>query len=339
MQIISPIEEIIHSAKIGKPFILVDGEDRENEGDLVIPSEFVNEENIAFMLRHCSGIICLTITKERADLLDLQPMVANNRSAFSTPFAVSIEGKTGITTGVSAKDRARTVALATAKNATKDDIVSPGHIFPLIAKDGGVLVRAGHTEASVDICKLAGLSGFAIICEMMNVDGTMSRLEEMAKFSRKYDIKIGTIADLIEYRSKNENLLIKTFETSLNDGSKLITFKEKHEYLEHFAIIKGDVSKAFVRIQSFNLFDEITGGIQLDLLPKLKKEYENLVFIVINNGRNWNERETNVRDYGKGAEILKHLGLTNIKLLTRKMGRNFAGISGFGIKIEEELLI
>lgn len=339
MEIISSIEEIIKSAKLGKPFILVDGEDRENEGDLVIPSEFVTEENIAFMLRHCSGIICLTVTKERADLLELSPMVANNRSAFSTPFAVSIEAKTGITTGVSAKDRARTVALATAKNATKDDIVSPGHIFPLIAKDGGVLVRAGHTEASVDICKLAGLSGFAVICEMMNTDGTMSRLEEMAEFSKKYDIKIGTIADLIEYRSKTENLLTKTFEANLDDGSKLITFKEKHEELEHFAIIKGDYSKAVVRIQSFNLFDEITGGVQLDLLPKLKKEHENLVFIVINNGRNWNERETNVRDYGKGAEILKHLGLTNIKLLTRKMGRNFAGISGFGIKIEEEILI
>jgi 3,4-dihydroxy 2-butanone 4-phosphate synthase/GTP cyclohydrolase II len=336
---ISPIEEIINSAKLGKPFILIDEEDRENEGDLVIPSEFVTEENIAFMLRHCSGIICLTITKQRADLLELSPMVVNNRSAFSTPFAVSIEAKTGITTGVSAKDRARTIALATAKNASKDDIVSPGHIFPLIAKDGGVLVRAGHTEASIDICKLAGLSGFAVICEMMNEDGTMSRLPEMIEFAKKYDIKIGTISDLIEYRRRTEKLLIKTFETVLQDGSKLLTFKEKHEDLEHFAIIKGDLTKAVVRIQSFNLFDELTGGVQLDLLPKLKLKYEDLVFIVINNGRNWNAQEKNVKDYGKGAEILKHIGLTNIKLLTHKVGRNFTGISGFGIKIEDEILL
>jgi 3,4-dihydroxy 2-butanone 4-phosphate synthase/GTP cyclohydrolase II len=336
---ISVIDEIIEEAKLGKPFILVDGEDRENEGDLIIPAEFVNEKNIAFMIKHCSGIICLSITKERAELLELSHMVPQNKSAFSTPFAVSIEAKNGITTGVSAKDRATTVLSATAKNATKNDIVSPGHIFPLIAKDGGVLVRAGHTEASVDICKLAGLSGFAVICEMMNEDGTMSRLPEMAEFSSKYGIKIGTISDLIEYRSRNEKLLTKNFEMTLEDGSTLLSFKEKHEELEHFAIIKGDISKAVVRIQSFNLFDELRGGVQLGLLESLKKTYQNLVFIVINNGRNWNAEEVNVKDYGKGAEILKHLGILNVKLLTKKIGRNFTGIAGFGIKIEEEILI
>lgn len=338
-EFISPTLEIIEEAKKGRPFILVDDEERENEGDLVIPSEFVTDENIAFMIKYCSGIVCLTITKERSLLLGLRPMVEENKSAFSTPFSVSIEAKTGITTGVSAKDRMQTIKCASAKNATSHDIVSPGHIFPLVAKDGGVLVRAGHTEASVDICKLAGLSGFAAICEVMNEDGTMSRMPELLAFAKKNNIKIGTITDLIEHRSKTEKFLVQSFEKVLEDGSKLISFREKHEELEHFAIIKGDIHKAFVRIQSFNLYDEITGEFQLDLLKRLKNDYENLVFIIINNGRNWDASETNVKDYGKGAEILKHLGLENIKLLTKNIGRNFAGISGFGIKIEEEILI
>jgi 3,4-dihydroxy 2-butanone 4-phosphate synthase / GTP cyclohydrolase II len=336
---ISPIKKIIEDAKLGKPFILVDDENRENEGDLIIPAEFITEKNIAFMIKHCSGIICLSITKQRAEMLNLEPMVQNNKSAFTTPFAVSIEAKNGITTGVSAQDRAKTIQLASALNAKPEDIVSPGHIFPLIAKDGGVLVRAGHTEASVDICKLANLSGSAVICEIMNEDGTMSRMPDLIEFATQHNIKIGTISDLIEYRSKNEKFLIQNFETTLQDGSKIISFKENHEELEHFAIIKGNVNNAVVRIQSFNLFDEISGEIQLGLLDKLKNQYQDLVFIIINNGRNWQASEVHVKDYGKGAEILKHLGLLNIKLLTKKKGRNFAGITGFGINIVDEILI
>jgi 3,4-dihydroxy 2-butanone 4-phosphate synthase/GTP cyclohydrolase II len=337
--IISSTTQIIEEAKQGKPFILVDGEDRENEGDLVIPAEFVTPENIAFMIKHCSGIICLTMTKQKAESLDLKPMVEHNKSAFSTPFTVSIEAKHGITTGVSAVDRVTTIKTAIKDRASPNDLVSPGHIFPLVAQDGGVLVRAGHTESSVDICKLAGLSGCAVICEIMNEDGTMSRLPELSEFAKKHNIKIGTISDLIGYREKNETFLKRTFETDLKNGSKLICFAEKYSNLEHFAIIKGDIAKAVVRIQSFNLFDEISGEVQLGLLDGLKNKYENLVFIIINNGRNWSIAETNVKDYGKGAEILKHLGLMKVKLLTKKVGRNFAGIEGFGITIEDEILI
>lgn len=203
---ISPIEEIIKDAKNGKQFILVDSEDRENEGDLIIPAEFITPENINFMIKNCSGIICLTITQQQANRLNLKPMVENNQSAFSTPFAVSIEAKTGITTGVSAFDRAHTIKVASNLNASSEDIVSPGHIFPLIAKNGGVLEREGHTEGAVDICKLAGLSGFAAICEVMNADGTMSRLPELIEFAKKIDVKIGTIQDLVEFRKKNTSI-------------------------------------------------------------------------------------------------------------------------------------
>ena len=199
---ISPIEEVIEDARMGKPFVLVDSESRENEGDLVIPAEFVTPENINLMIRHCSGIICLTVTQERADILGLRPMVENNQSAFSTPFAISIEARRGVTTGVSAFDRAHTIKMATKLDAQKNDIVSPGHIFPLVAKNGGVLEREGHTEASVDVCKLAGLSGFAAICEIMNPDGTMSRLPEIIEFAKKMNVKIGTIEDLVTYRRK-----------------------------------------------------------------------------------------------------------------------------------------
>lgn len=340
-QFIASTEEIIKEASLGKKFILVDSEERENEGDLIIPAEFISPEAINFMIKSCGGLICLTITKKKAESLELKPMVAENKSSFSTPFAVSIEAKNGVESGVSAFDRSHTIKTAAAESATSLDIVSPGHIFPLIAKDGGVLVRAGHTEASVDICKLAGLSGSAVICEVMNEDGTMARMPQLIEFAKKHGVKIGTISDLIEYRRKNEKLLKQNPEPIiLQDGCQLIRFEETHEELEHFAIVKGDIKKALVRIQSFNLFEEITKDeSQLGLLKKLKSKYENLVFVIINNGRNWKPSETSVRDYGKGAEILKHLGLEKVKLLTKTKGRNFAGISGFGITIEEEILI
>ena len=185
---ISSTEEIINEAKLGKKFILVDDESRENEGDLIIPAEFITAESVNFMIKNCSGIICLAITKAKAEVLDLKPMVENNKSAYTTPFAISIEAKNGISTGVSASDRASTIIAATKMGASRDDIVSPGHIFPLIAKDGGVLVRAGHTEASVDITLLAGLSGAAAICEVINEDGTMSRMPDLIEFAKKHDL-------------------------------------------------------------------------------------------------------------------------------------------------------
>ncbi len=201
---ISPIEAIIAEAAAGRPFILVDAEDRENEGDVVIPASFATPEVIAFMAREARGLICLSITTERADRLNLKPMTDTNRSGLGTAFTVSIEAAEGVTTGISAADRARTIAAAIAADARPDDIVSPGHMFPIVAQDGGVLARPGHTEASVDIARLTGQEPAGVICEIMNDDGTMARLPELIVFARKHGLKIGTIADLIAYREGGE---------------------------------------------------------------------------------------------------------------------------------------
>lgn len=201
---ISDIETILKEVKCGRPFILVDDEDRENEGDLIIPAEFVTPENINLMIRNCSGIICLSITSLQAKKLSLSPMVLDNKSAFSTPFAVSIEAKVGVSTGVSAFDRTCTIKAAIGEDAKKEDLVSPGHIFPLIATEGGVLAREGHTEGSVDICRLAGLFPAAAICEVMNTDGTMARMPDLIKFASQHNFKITTIENLVKYRIKTE---------------------------------------------------------------------------------------------------------------------------------------
>ena len=201
---ISPTEILLEEAAAGRPFILVDAEDRENEGDVVIPADAVTPEVIAFMAREARGLICLTITEARAEVLDLQPMVETNRSGLGTAFTVSIEAATGVTTGISAADRARTIAAAIAPGATSDDVVSPGHVFPIVARAGGVLARAGHTEAAVDIARLAGRDPSGVICEIMNDDGTMARLPELRVFARRHGLKIGTIADLIAYRTATE---------------------------------------------------------------------------------------------------------------------------------------
>jgi 3,4-dihydroxy 2-butanone 4-phosphate synthase/GTP cyclohydrolase II len=197
---ISPIEAIIAEAAAGRPFILVDAEDRENEGDVVIPAAFATPDAIAFMAREARGLVCLAITAERAERLNLRPMTDTNRSGHSTAFTVSVEAAKGVTTGISAGDRARTIAAVIASEAIADDLVSPGHMFPIVARDGGVLARAGHTEAAVDIARLAGHEPAGVICEIMNDDGTMSRLPELIVFARKHGLKIGTIADLIAYR-------------------------------------------------------------------------------------------------------------------------------------------
>lgn len=340
MSFISTIEEIIQEVKSGRPFILVDGQTRENEGDLVIPAEFITAEYTNFMIKNCSGIICLTITSARARQLNLRPMIENNQSAFSTPFAVSIEAKKGISTGVSALDRTTTIKAASAKDAKSEDIVSPGHIFPLIAKDGGVLVRAGHTEGSTDICRLAGLEPAAVICEVMNEDGSMARMPDLISFASKYNFKIATIEDLIEYRRSREQILHETSKEVLEDGSKIFTFSEKYQDLQHFAIIKGDIAKAVVRIESFDLYDELKNNKSyFSLLNSLKQKYEDFVFIIINKGRDLKIDDNSIKEYGKGAMILKELGLQNISILTKRKGRSFTALRGFGIEIVEEILI
>ena len=204
---ISTIEAILEDARDGLPYILVDADDRENEGDIIIPAQFATPSQINFMARHARGLICLAITEARAGKLELPPMTANNQSGHGTAFTVSIEAREGVTTGISAQDRAHTVAVAIDPTKSRRDIVSPGHVFPLVAREGGVLVRAGHTEAAVDISRLAGLNPAGVICEVMNDDGTMARLPELIQFGQQHGLKIGTIADLIAYRRRSERIV------------------------------------------------------------------------------------------------------------------------------------
>jgi 3,4-dihydroxy 2-butanone 4-phosphate synthase/GTP cyclohydrolase II len=243
---ISPTSEIIEEARAGRMFILVDDEDRENEGDLVIPAQFATTEAINFMARHARGLICLAMTRGRVDQLGLSLMSAHNRSRHSSAFTVSIEARHGISTGISAADRARTVAVAINSENPRDEIATPGHIFPLAARDGGSLVRAGHTEAAVDIARLAGLNPSGVICEVMNEDGTMGRLPELVAFAQRYNLKLGTIADLIQHRRRTEKLVRRSFETwtgDLEGGDWAVkVFEDTLTGTEHLALVKGDLA-------------------------------------------------------------------------------------------------
>ena len=243
--LISPVEDIVADMRAGRMVILVDEEDRENEGDLVLPADHVSAEAINFMARFGRGLICLTLTRERCELLQLPPMVARNGTKMGTAFTVSIEAAEGVTTGISAADRARTVQAAVAKNAKVSDLVQPGHIFPLQAVDGGVLMRAGHTEAGCDLAGMAGCSPAAVICEIMKDDGTMARLPDLQAFAAEHGLKIGTIADLIEHRSRNESLIEKIGSRTLQTAFGEFTahaFKDKPSQGLHLALVKGQWS-------------------------------------------------------------------------------------------------
>src|SRR5262245_26120393 len=241
---VSPIQEIIADIRAGKMVILVDDEERENEGDLVLGAEFVSAEAINFMARYGRGLICLTMTEDRCRQLELPPMVANNRAPHRTAFTVSIEAAEGVTTGISAADRAQTVRAATRADASSDDIVQPGHIFPLAAQPGGVLVRAGHTEAGCDLAALAGLMPAAVICEVLKDNGEMARLPDLLEFGSAHGLKVGTIADLIHYRSRTEKLITRAFERSLetfHGPFRLIAFVDKISAATHFALVRGEI--------------------------------------------------------------------------------------------------
>jgi 3,4-dihydroxy 2-butanone 4-phosphate synthase/GTP cyclohydrolase II len=257
---LATIEEIIEVAKAGQMFILVDDENRENEGDLVIPAEMCDDQKVNFMAKYGRGLICLTLEESRVNQLDLPLMALNNESRHRTAFTVSIEAKDGIATGISAQDRARTIAVAIDKTKGKESIVSPGHIFPLKAQNGGVLVRAGHTEASVDIAKLAGLTPAGVICEIMNDDGTMARLPDLIKFAKLHKLKIATIADLIEYRRKKDQLIemidSQKFFSNIAGEMELRTYRSKIDGIEHLAMIKGSIdtnSPTLVRMHHLNI--------------------------------------------------------------------------------------
>ncbi len=356
--VLSDIEEIIADMRNGKPVIIVDDEDRENEGDLVIPAQMATPENINFMAREGRGLICLPMEETMIDRLGLQLMGRGNNSKHRTAFTVSIEAREGVTTGISAADRAHTIQTAIKDEVQPSDIATPGHVFPLIAREGGVLVRAGHTEAAVDLAKLAGFAGAGVICEIMNDDGTMARLTDLVPFAQKNNLKIGTIADLIAYRRRTENLVECVYsEEAVNipntEGFTLHLYKTKVEYAEHIALVKGDISQSdepvLVRMHALDVLGDVLGVNSSDSLQKsiqaIDKAGRGVIVLLrppnplslseglIKDAEN-KKPQNNLRDYGIGAQILLDLGVENMILLTTSQPKNIIGLDGYDLHIE-----
>jgi 3,4-dihydroxy 2-butanone 4-phosphate synthase/GTP cyclohydrolase II len=351
---LSPINSIIKDAKKGKIFILVDNKNRENEGDLVVPATKANPKSINFMAKHGRGLICLALTKRQVDKLSLPLMSAVNKARMQTAFTVSIEAKKGITTGISAFDRAKTIRTAIDKNSKKKDIVSPGHVFPLVARNGGVLERAGHTEASVDISKLAKLNPSSVICEVMNEDGRMARLDDLLKFAKKHNLKIASIEDLISYRLKNEKFVfnISSKKIKINNGGvlNLNIFKNKLDNSEHYVLSKGSFNNkksTRVRVISISIskkIEQLKNSLFLKSIKYLSK-FNNFALIIIkdqtkkNSNNNDNVKSTQIlRYYGIGAQIIKELKIRNMILVSRSR-KKIIGLDGYGIKITKQEII
>lgn len=353
---ISPIEAIIEDARDGLPYVLVDAPDRENEGDVIIPAQFATPRVINFMAKHARGLICLAITADRARQLELSPMVPRNQSGHGTAFTVSIEAREGVTTGISAQDRAHTIAVAVDQTKDAGDIVSPGHVFPLTARDGGVLVRAGHTEAAVDISRLAGLTPAGVICEVMNDDGSMSRLPELIVFAREHGLKIGTIADLIEYRRRSESLVERIVEApfdSWHGKFRIAVYRSTIDGGEHVALVRGTPRPevpTLVRVHQFDLTADVLGwrAAHRDYVPTALRELADFhgpavaVFVSDPSPTSISERvkgnrkvyaDTHgYRDYGIGAQILLDQGVGQMILLTSSPGKMTA-LEGFGLTV------
>ena len=333
---ISKIEEIIQDAKNGKPFILMDDENRENEGDVVIPAQFATPEVINFMITHAKGLVCLAMQKKRIEELGLSLMTKTNNSRFETAFTTSIEAKEGVTTGISAQDRSHTIL--TAINGKKEEVVTPGHIFPLIAKDGGVLVRAGHTEASVDISILADLNPSSVICEIINEDGTMARMEDLKTFAKVHNLKIGLIKDLIEYRSQKENIVHYVGKSEFNNinGGNVLEYCDTINHSQHFAITFGSIETSKPVYVKFHAMNYLTDVFYSDGLVKsldfLKQN--NGVLVLINNSQLQNKVIQNgvIRQHGIGVGIVKNFGIKQIKIVTKNK-QNPVAIEGFGIEV------
>jgi len=360
LDFLSSSEEIIEEVKNGRMVILVDDEDRENEGDLFIPAAIADAEAINFMARFGRGLICLTLTGERVRELDLPLMSTNNKTRHGTAFTVSIEAVEGVTTGISAADRAATVAAAIDPAKGKDDIHSPGHVFPLIAREGGVLVRTGHTEAAVDIARLAGYTPAGVICEIMNDDGTMARMPDLMSFAQFHNLKVGTIADLIAYRRQHDSLIERTLETDFNSKYggefKLSVYVNQVEYAEHIALVKGDISgdePVLVRVHAFSILDDVLAehGDRSDQLHSAMREIGEAgrgVVVLIREPRKSSlsdkvrlrigepvPESANLRDYGIGAQILLDLGVRDMVLLSNSK-RNLVGLDGYGLRIVDQ---
>lgn len=347
---ISPIEEIIADARAGKMYILVDHEDRENEGDLIIPAEFADADAINFMATHGRGLICLPMTAERIDRLGLPMMAVNNSSRHETAFTVSIEAREGVSTGISAGDRALTVATAINEQNTMAHIATPGHVFPLRAKRGGVLVRAGHTEASVDISRLAGLNPSAVICEIMNDDGTMSRLPELVEFGKKHGLKIGTISDLIKYRARNDNLVVETGRSTVisefGGEWEQVLFTDQTHGIEHVVMIKGDITTSEPVLTRTHALQEATDILGLgprssELLPRAMKhiaEEGRGVVCLFREPRHAlyakeEEGVKTIKQIGLGAQMLSKLGLHELILLTDSPRTKYVGLDAYDLSI------
>ena len=360
----TPIEKIIAIAKRGGMFILVDDEKRENEGDLIISTSDSNAKNINFMAKFGRGLICLALDSIQSKRLNLSLMSPVNESRNKTAFTISIEARNGITTGISAKDRAKTIKIASKKNVNKNEIVSPGHVFPIIAKDGGVLVRAGHTEASVDISKLAKKNNSAVICEIMNEDGTMAKGADLFNFAKKHKLKIGKIEDLIAYRLKKEKLIRLKKQSNIivkNQKYKIRIYENLLDGSEHFALIKGIIKKGItprVRVISSNVVKNylITQQLPNSFNKTLNyfKRFNNCVLVFIKDtnlksvtqtlkdykNRNFYKKGNDklIRNYGIGAQIIQDLKIKNMTLIT-KSPKKVIGLDGYGIKITKQEII
>jgi 3,4-dihydroxy 2-butanone 4-phosphate synthase/GTP cyclohydrolase II len=354
----APADEIIEEARRGRMFILVDDEDRENEGDLVIPAQMATPEAINFMARYGRGLICLALTGKRVEELGLPLMAQNNGTRHQTAFTVSIEAREGVTTGISAADRARTVAVAIDPSCGPRDIVTPGHVFPLLAREGGVLERTGHTEAAVDLARLAGLQPAGVICEIMNDDGTMARRDDLIRFAQMHGLKIGTISDLIAYRRKYDSIVKRVTETTLDSHVggefRVIVYVNKATLAQHVALVKGDVASGgpvLARVHAMNLFTDILGekttgrGGEIEATMRIIAEEGRGVLVLIRepigvqlaiNRRRAGEKVEppigELRDYGVGAQILLDLGVSQMTLLTNTT-RNIVGLEGFGLEV------
>ena len=351
-------EEIIEDARNGRMYILVDAEDRENEGDLIIPAQFATPDAINFMARFGRGLICLAIEEQKADILGLEPQNKNNASRFETAFTQSIEAREGVTTGISAADRALTIQVAIDPDSRPDDIVTPGHMFPLIAKDGGVLVRTGHTEASVDISRMAGLNPSAVICEIMNDDGTMARLPDLIKFSQFHGMKIGTIEDLVAYRMQKDHFVkyvaSSDFRSQNGDAFKIHVYRNFLDGLEHVALSKGEAvpgKESLVRVHKIDFAGDILSedsprsGLIWDAMKQLADHDGHSVLVLIREGSidsllerlgahksKIDRKSQTIREYGVGAQILSHQGVRKMRLITNVMPK-IIGLDAYDLEL------
>ena len=356
---LSSVEETVEEFRNGRMVILADDEERENEGDLVIPAQMATPEAINFMARYGRGLICLALGAERVRDLGLELMPKRNESRHDTAFTVSIEAREGVTTGISASDRAHTISVAIDPKRGPDDLTSPGHVFPLAARDGGVLVRTGHTEASVDLARLAGLNPSAVICEIMNDDGTMARMPDLEAFAQHHDVKIATIADLIAYRLRHDTIVKRVRETTLTSrhggAFRMYVYANTVEHAEHIALVKGDVSDnepVPVRVHAFNMLDDGLGDAASEHTGKLQaalriigEEGRGVVIIIREPGqarmselvrtRRDGQDAGGLRDYGVGAQILLDLGVRDMVLLHNTQW-TIVGLDGYGLRVVDQ---